>query len=140
MTPSETASDMEQKDLIGIAASLARPFTPSADCLSGSVAAALVTAESHTFTGVCVDTACSLGFCAEHAAIAEMLKARESAVRIIVAVNKDGVVLPPCGRCRELLWQIDDRNQSAWVVLRVAELASATFCLIDEHRACKQKH
>ena len=108
---------MEQKGLIGVAASLARPFTPSADCVSGTVAAALVTAESHTFTGVSVDTASSIGFCAEHAAIAEMLKARESAVRIIVAVNKDGAVLPPCGRCRELLWQIDDHNQSAWVVL-----------------------
>ena len=117
MTPFDTAPDIEQEDLIRIAASLARPFTPSADCLSGTVAAALVTAESHTFTGVCVDMASSLGFCAEHAAIAEMLKARESAVRIIVAVNEDGVVLPPCGRCRELLWQVDDRNQSAWVVL-----------------------
>ena len=117
MNPFDTAPGIEQEDLIAMAASLARPFTPSVDCVSGTVAAALVTAESHTFTGVCVDTASSLGFCAEHAAIAEMLKARESAVRIIVAVNEDGVVLPPCGRCRELLWQVDDRNQSAWVVL-----------------------
>jgi cytidine deaminase len=76
-----------------------------------------MTAESHLFTGVCVDTECSLGFCAEHAAIAEMLKARESAVRMIVAVDQEGAVLPPCGRCRELLWQVDTRNQGAWVVL-----------------------
>ena len=108
---------MEQKALIELAASLAHPFSPSADCTSGSVAAAIMTAESHLFTGVCVDTECSLGFCAEHAAIAEMLKARESAVRMIVAVNQEGAVLPPCGRCRELLWQVDTRNQRAWVVL-----------------------
>jgi cytidine deaminase len=108
---------MEPKELIHVAASLAHPFSPSADCTSGTVAAALVTAESHIFTGVCVDAECSLGFCAEHAAIAEMLKARESSVRMIVAVNQDGAVLSPCGRCRELLWQIDDRNQSAWIVL-----------------------
>jgi cytidine deaminase len=50
-----------------------------------------------------------------------MLKARESAVRMIVAVNSAGAVLPPCGRCRELLWQIDDRNESAWVVLGLEE-------------------
>lgn len=62
-----------------------------------------------------MDTACSLGFCAEHAAIAEMLKARESAVQMIVAVNKDGIILPPCGRCPELLWQVDEHNQRAWV-------------------------
>jgi cytidine deaminase len=87
------------------------------------VAAALVTAESAVFTGVCVDTACSLEFCAEHAAIAEMLKARQSNVRMIVAVNKEGLVLPPCGRCRELLWQDDDRNRDTWVVLGVDERA-----------------
>ena len=114
-------SRMESKKLITLAASLARPFSPSADCSSGTVAAALVTAESAVFTGVCVDTACSLGFCAEHAAIAEMLKARQSNVRMIVAVNKEGLVLPPCGRCRELLWQVDDRNRDTWVVLGVDE-------------------
>lgn len=75
-----------------------------------------MTVDSHVFTGVCVDTECSLGFCAEHAEIAEMLKARESAVQMIVAVDKDGTILPPCGRCRELLWQVDYRNQSAWVI------------------------
>ena len=36
---------------------------------------------------------------------------------MIVAVNNEGVILSPCGRCLELLWQIDDRNESAWVVL-----------------------
>lgn len=108
---------MEPKELIALAASLARPFTPSAECSSGTVAAALLTGESSVFTGVCVDTRCSLGFCAEHAAVAEMLKVRQSHVRMIVAVNKDGAVLAPCGRCRELLWQVDDRNRDTWVVL-----------------------
>ena len=114
---------MEPKELIELAASLARPFSPSADCISGTVAAALVTAESTIFTGVCVDTACSLGFCAEHAAVAEMLEACQSHVKMIVAVNKDGVVLPPCGRCRELLWQVDDRNRDTWVIVGVDERA-----------------
>ena len=112
---------MEAKELIALAASLARPFTPSAGCSSATVAAALVTAESNVFTGVCMDTACSLGFCAEHAAVAEMLKARQSQVRMIAAVNKDGRVLPPCGRCRELLWQVDDRNRNTWVLLGAEE-------------------
>lgn len=100
---------MEPKELIALATSLARPFTPSGGCRSATVAAALVTAESSVFTGVCVDTACSLGFCAEHAAIAEMLKARQSRVQMIAAVNKDGAVLPPCGRCRNCFgrWTIE---------------------------------
>ncbi len=111
------ACDVNPRDLIELAASLARPFNPSADCSAGSVASALITAESKVYSGVCIDTACSLGFCAEHAAVADMLKARESEIRMIVAVNSEGAILPPCGRCRELLLQVDDRNASTWVVL-----------------------
>jgi cytidine deaminase len=43
-----------------------------------------------------------MGFCAEHAAIASMLTAGESKIMTIVAVNCEGAILPPCGRCREL--------------------------------------
>ncbi|MGC2661145.1 MAG: cytidine deaminase, partial [Bryobacteraceae bacterium] len=114
---------VNQKDLIELAASLARPFSPSADCTAAGVALALITVQSNVYSGVCIDTACSLGFCAEHAAVAEMLKAHESEIRMIVAVNSRGVVLPPCGRCRELLWQVDNRNESTWVVLGPTEKA-----------------
>lgn len=112
---------MSHRALIETAAALARPFAPSEDCTAGGVAAALVTAAGTVYTGVCVDTACSLGFCAEHAAVAEMLKGRESHVHAVVAVDSDGAVLPPCGRCRELLRQVDARNEAAWVVLGAAE-------------------
>lgn len=118
---------MDQRDLIAAAAALARPFVASDDCTSGDVAAALVTAAGNLYTGVCVDAECGIGFCAEHAAVAEMLKARESEVRMIVAVDRGGTVLPPCGRCRELLWQVDGRNAAAWVILGNDEGA----CLAD---------
>lgn len=85
------------------------------------MAAALLTAGGNVYTGVCLDTACSLGFCAEHAAVAEMLKARESEVRLIVAVDSSGAVLAPCGRCRELLWQVSPVNRATWVVLGPTE-------------------
>ena len=112
---------MDQRALIATASALARPFAPSEDCASGSVAAALLTAAGNVYTGVCLDTACSLGFCAEHAAVAEMLKARESEVRLIVAVDSGGKVLAPCGRCRELLWQVSPANRATWVVLGPTE-------------------
>lgn len=108
---------MNDRDLIARAAALARPFAPSPECSSGTVAAAILTARGNVYTGVCVDTRCSLGFCAEHAAAAEMLKARESEVALVVAVDHEGSVIPPCGRCRELLLQIDPNNSMARVVL-----------------------
>jgi cytidine deaminase len=38
-----------------------------------------------------------------------MLKNRETQIEMIVAVNAD-TIIPPCGRCRELLFQVDNKN------------------------------
>ena len=108
---------MTAAELIAVAAKLAVPFAPSEDCSSGDVAAALITPAGNVFTGVCVDTECSLGFCAEHAAIAEMLKARQCQIEMIVAVDHLGHVMAPCGRCRELMWQVAESNRNTAVVL-----------------------
>ena len=58
-----------------------------------------------------------MGFCAEHAAVAEMLKAREAEVAVMVAVSASGQVLLPCGRCRELLWQLHPSNRDTRVLI-----------------------
>lgn len=76
-----------------------------------------MTTSGRVYSGVSIDTACSLGFCAEHAAIAEMLKARESSIELIVAVDQTGAIAAPCGRCRELIWQVDPRNAATRVVV-----------------------
>ena len=111
------ANLMTDGELTSIAAKLVGEFRTSEDCVAGSVAAALVTAAGHVYSGICIDTACSLGFCAEHAAVAEMLKSRESEISSIVAVDSVGKVLAPCGRCRELLWQVNPRNANTRVIL-----------------------
>jgi hypothetical protein len=69
-------------ELVSIAKQLVGLYRPSVVCSSGDVAAALRTRSGRVFTGVCIDTACSMGFSAEHAAIAEMLKAPESEVEV----------------------------------------------------------
>ena len=94
---------------------------------AGGVACALETASGRVYTGINLDLACGIGTCAEHAAIAEMLKARETTIRRIVAIDDEGV-LAPCGRCRELIVQVDRANLDCEVVLpgdtsmRVADL------------------
>lgn len=89
---------------------------------SGGVAAAIVTHSGDVFVGVCIDTVCSMGFCAEHAAVAAMVTAGQFRIAQVVAVTRDAeadalAVLPPCGRCREFMYQIDRRNLTAEVVL-----------------------
>jgi len=92
-------------------------FECSKDCSAGGVGAAVLSASGEVFTGICIDTACSLGFCAEHAAIAEMLKHRQTRIVAVIAVNAKGSVIPPCGRCRELLHQVDLLNWDTKVIL-----------------------
>lgn len=92
-----------------------RELTDSATC--GTVGAALETPQGDVFVGVCVDTASSLGFCAEHAAAAAMLTAGQSVVARMVAVNRDGAVLAPCGRCREFISQLDITNADTLVMV-----------------------
>lgn len=108
---------MTDAELIAIADKLVGYFDSSRDCSAGGVAAALETVAGNVYTGICVETHCGMGFCAEHAAVAEMLKARESQIRRIVAVTHPEGILPPCGRCRELLWQVNDRNCDAQVIV-----------------------
>ena len=97
---------MDWNELKDIAAATLSPRRVSEDIEVGGVAAALVTDQGNVYRGICIDTSCSMGFCAEHAAIAAMLTAGEDKVAQIVAVNWDKSVLPPCGRCREFLLQL----------------------------------
>jgi len=108
-----------------------RPRRLSAFAEAGGVAAALVSADGRIFTGVCVDTTSSMGFCAEHAAAAALITAGESQVLKMVAVNWDGRILPPCGRCREFISQLHDQNRSTEVLVaegKVVKLADLLPC------------
>lgn len=107
---------MTDAELVAAAAALVGKFRPSAECSAGAVAAALLSRSGRVYTGVCVDTACSLGFCAEHAAAAEMLKAREAEIAVAVAVAAGGIIAP-CGRCRELMWQMHASNRATRIIV-----------------------
>lgn len=96
---------------------LLNPRKLSASAEAGGVGAALLTDSGRVYTGVCIDTACSMGFCAEHAAAAAMVTVGESRVLKMVAVNWDGAILPPCGRCREFISQLHDDNLQTEVMV-----------------------
>ena len=104
-------------ELISEAQKIVGEFTLSEKYLSaGSAGVALITKSGRLYTGICIDLACGIGFCAEHAAIAEMLKNRETQIEMIVAVSKDKI-LAPCGRCREMMLQINKENMNTKVIL-----------------------
>ncbi|MGU3375332.1 cytidine deaminase family protein [Chryseobacterium sp. M5A1_1a] len=93
----------------------------------GGVAAAIETVAGNVYTGISIDTACSMGFCAEHSAVAEMLKNGERYIKAVVAVGNDGNAVPPCGRCRELMSQLSKENLNA-----IIEVKNNVFVTLKE--------
>ena len=82
-----------------------RTISPFID--AGGVAAAILTKKGNIYVSVCIDTASSLGMCAERNAIANMITNGESRIEKVVAVMSDGRVGSPCGACREYMMQLD---------------------------------
>jgi cytidine deaminase len=73
---------------------------------AGGVAAAILSESGRIYTGVCVDTCCTLGICAERNAIFNMLTNGEHRIRKVLARMPDGSCGAPCGACRELMVQL----------------------------------
>ena len=108
---------MEFDELYQQAKSVLNPRRLSPEAEAGGVGAALLTESGRVYRGVCIDTACAMGFCAEHAAATAMITAGESRVVKMIAVNWDGKILPPCGRCREFVNQLHQDNFNAEVMV-----------------------
>lgn len=56
--------------------------------------------------GVCVDTASTLGVCAERNALFNMITNGESNITRVLAIMPDGKTGAPCGACREFMAQL----------------------------------
>ena len=88
------------------------PKKISEQICSGGVGAAVVSKKGNIYTGVCIDTDCSLGMCAERNAISTMITNGEYEIKMVAAVNKKGQVLPPCGACREFMMQLKNASNT----------------------------
>lgn len=105
------------EQLLAAARAVVAPRQLSDTAVCGTVGAAIETANGDVFVGVCVNTASSMGFCAEHSAAATMLTAGQNEIVRMVAVNRQGAVLAPCGRCREFIIQLDAANAETLVMV-----------------------
>ncbi len=86
----------------------------------GDVGAALLTHDGEVFTGVCAATG-SNTICAEQMALGGLITQKKYVFKAIVAVWKDEngnlFVIPPCGNCRQFMYEIDRQNLEAQVIL-----------------------
>jgi cytidine deaminase len=115
---------MEEKDeakqfdvLLEKAKELAKKRKLSDYATCGHVACAMLTKEGNIYTGISTDFNCSLGNCAEYSAVVEMLKNNESEIVKMVAYSARGKIYAPCGRCREVIRMVNDKNVDTKVML-----------------------
>lgn len=105
------------EELIEKAKSIVKPVKMRHGFTTADCGCALVSDKGNIYLGVSIDTPSSMGFCAEHSAIASMITNQEFKVVKIVAAGEDGIVLPPCGRCREFIYQINKDNLDTEVII-----------------------
>ena len=73
---------------------------------AGGVAAAVESVTGKIYTGVCIDTSCTLGICAERNAMFNMITNGENEIKRVLAIMPDGKAGAPCGACREFIAQM----------------------------------
>lgn len=108
---------MDDAELIQLAKSVINSREIRCECTVGDVGCALITESGKTHVGVCIDACSGMGFCGEHAAIASMITNGELRISKIVAVTSDDTIIPPCGRCRELMYQLSEDNLDTDVII-----------------------
>ncbi len=97
---------------------------------AGGVAAAIESSSGKIYTGVCVDTASSLGVCAERNAMFNMITNGENEIRRVLAIMPDGKTGAPCGACREFMAQLmPGRYQEVEIML---DYESEKIVTLDE--------
>ena len=100
---------------------------------AGGVAAAILTKAGNIYVGVCIDTASTLGMCAERNAIANMITNGESKIDKVVAVMPDGRIGAPCGACREYMLQLDKDSPNIEILLDLESRNTITLGELTPH-------
>jgi len=84
----------------------------------GNVTAAIESKSGKIYTGICVDTACTLGVCAERNALFNMLTNGEYEFKRVLALLPNGKTGAPCGACREFMSQLmKDKTDQVEIML-----------------------
>ena len=112
----------EDKKLIEEAKNIIIKSAPVNLINTGDVGSALTTSVGNIFSGVSLGFYCGIGSCGEYQAIGNMISNGEKEIKTIVAVfynrkDKKYRVIPPCGKCREMVLQACKNNRNTDVII-----------------------
>ena len=108
---------MKNEELIKEARKVAKIKKTKYGGIFGAAGSALITDKNNVYVVVSLDLTFGIGFCGEHSDIASMVTEGESRIKKIVAVSSNGIIMPPCGRCREMILQVNDKNINTDIII-----------------------
>ena len=106
-------------ELYDHAKNIRNPRDVSGMISAGQVGAAILTENHNIYTGVCIDTASTLGMCGERNAIANMITNGENEIVKLVCVDSKGNVGSPCGACREYMMQLSKNSKDIEILKNI---------------------
>jgi cytidine deaminase len=81
-----------------------------------SVSAIVVTKSGKIYDGMSMEFSCGVGVCAERVAFFKMMP-DETEIKTVIA-SSEKKVIPPCGVCRELMYEMNKNNlKNTWVIV-----------------------
>ena len=83
----------------------------------GGVAAAIKTDKGNIYQGICIDTSCSLGLCAERSAIVYMICEGKTEIKKVVCLGEDKKPMLPCGACMEFMMQLSKNSPEIEIIV-----------------------
>ncbi|MFH1592590.1 MAG: cytidine deaminase [Candidatus Woesearchaeota archaeon] len=112
----------EDKELIEKAKKVIVKSRPVNLIDTSEVGSALITSKGNIFSGVSMGFYCGIGSCGEYQAIGSMISNGEKVIRTIASVwydekKKRYEVIPPCGKCREMIHQASKKNRNTEVII-----------------------
>lgn len=109
----------EWKDLIDLAKKKLLISKDDEFISYGGVASAIKTSKGNIYTGICIDTSCSLGLCAERNAIASMICEGETEIKKVVCLDEDENPMLPCGACIEFMMQLSKNSPEIEILIDI---------------------
>lgn len=107
---------MDFDELLANAKNAATNTVVSNKTIVGRVGVAALT-HKKMYIGSSLSLGCSLGFCAEAAVVGEMIRNKDYIIKMLVAYHCEDGIVSPCGKCREMLYQLHPENLKCKVLL-----------------------
>lgn len=131
---------MTYSEMYEIARSKLNPRRLNKHSKISDAVAVIESASNKIYVGVSLVATCGVGYCAEQAALSQMLNDGETLVSKILVLEKCGAILTPCGRCIELLTQVDMNNSEAQVFVEHGDTLRLKELFQYDWKATKDKY